>query len=150
MEPSDWIAIVALVVAAGSIFFNHLTNRENIKARRAEIVVEKSMEAYREIAEKIQAIRPATTGKVLTENSQLAFDAIEDCVNTIQKYRFFLPKEISRELRHKTSTIDLLIREKAVFHNASGLASQIEEIEPLIESMQKHLGIETEAKSTVS
>jgi hypothetical protein len=48
MTPSDWIAIGALVVAIASIVFNYLTNRENIKARRVEIVTEKSVEIFRE------------------------------------------------------------------------------------------------------
>ena len=56
MASSDWIAIGALIVAIVSIVFNYLTNKENIKARRAEIAVENSFEAFREVIEKLHLL----------------------------------------------------------------------------------------------
>ena len=57
MQPSDWIAIAALaasvIISIAGFWFNYKTNQENIKARRADIAVEKSIEAFRELIEKI-------------------------------------------------------------------------------------------------
>ena len=67
MTPTDWIAltaiitslliaiggsIVSLIVSVVGFWLSYKTNNENIKARRAQIAAEKSVEAYREIVEK--------------------------------------------------------------------------------------------------
>jgi hypothetical protein len=69
MSPSDWIAIAALgasvLISIAGFFFSYFTQKENIKARRAEIVAEKSIEVFRELVEKMNEFTHYVSMKVI-------------------------------------------------------------------------------------
>lgn len=54
--PDNWVTILSLAVAALAIIIPYFSNLLNIKARRIEIVTEKSIEAYRELIQKIKVV----------------------------------------------------------------------------------------------
>lgn len=146
MTPSDWIALGALAVAAASIVFGYLTNKANIKARRAEIAMEKSIEAYCEIVEKIITLRRATVSKLfISKDKQSAYKASLDCTDAINKYRFLLPEAIGNDLSKQAAWISHFIWKETDFtdEDHKRLEKEIASIEAIINRMQKHLGVET-------
>jgi len=53
MTPSDWIDLGPLAVALASMVFIFLTNSQNIRAKRADLITEKSVDAFVEFVAKM-------------------------------------------------------------------------------------------------
>jgi len=115
MTPSDVIAVGALCLSAFALFvsvfisimgfvFNYLTNRQNIKARCDNLITDKSIEAYREIVEKIIELQSKLTFDELQgEEKIIKFyqnlnEAYNECQRIFCKYRYYLPKKLAGDL----------------------------------------------------
>ena len=130
MSSADWIAIAAicsslLIAVAGFLvsvvgfFFNYMTNKENIKARRAEIVTEKSIEivteksieVYRELLEYIGLLRiniALFKRKLDTTILNHTLSRASDLQSFIVKNFFYLPYAISDDLLDTIETIRVI------------------------------------------
>jgi len=106
MTPSDWIAAGALAVAFISILVNLLVHKDNIKARRAELVTEKSIEAYRDLVENLYRIEANififriaegfSESKEKVDDNLLpdAVEAADECYKLIERYRVYFPSRV--------------------------------------------------------
>ena len=97
MEPSDWIAIAALaasvIISIAGFWFNYKTNQENIKAKRAELVAEKSVEVYREMIGKLNVL----VYEQVDSPSEIS-KSVTDCLQYLIKNRLFFPRHIANDL----------------------------------------------------
>lgn len=107
--PDNWIAFAAIfasvLVSLAGFFFSYFTNRANIKAKRAEIVTKKNVEAFRELVEILSGITNSINGLLdvtdpLIVNARVkeaAEKALE--LNTLhKKYRIYFPKSLNKDI----------------------------------------------------
>ena len=152
MEPSDWIAIVALaasaIISIAGFLFNYRTNRENIRARRADLVAEKSIEAYREVVERLRKVEVAVR---VEGNLDDAIELWKSLVDASHKYSFYFPTTISNDFS------DILYNElEEILHEervSDGVHDELEDadwqivrskLDVLLFRMQKYMGMERE------
>ena len=119
------------------------TNKQNIKARRADIATEKSIEAYREFVEKAIDIP-------LVEFAAME-DAIFEWTTVYQKNRLYFPKSISNDFYDVLSEWTNLIENKKNDKLTEDEVQQIyrnctTKLGGVIDNIQKHIGLETEEK----
>ena len=110
MEASDWIAIAALgatvIVSIVGYAFNYLTNKDNIRAKRAEIVMERNVEAFREVAEKIVAVMDSADRYFRDKESvERVKEAVKDFRETFTKNFIYIPADVSTQTFGITSAI---------------------------------------------
>lgn len=147
MNPSDWISIVAictsLVIALGGFVFNYMTNKENLKARRIDIVTENSIEAFRELVEKLNLFILERTldeqGDKLGIRVELPHGAVDDLFHTYSKYGLYYPSTIGQDILSLANSFS----RKSEFKDNNVALPKARE---LIDRIQKHLGVETEEK----
>lgn len=162
MTPSDWIAIGALVVAVAGILFGYLINRANIKARRAEIAAEYTLEAFRQLVENIRVVESSTSAslfidgvptplrfKIEESKGRDAADAARACMEFVTQYSVYFPNTIVE------SAFEVLQGWGDLGDNQSGewndehyqsLVAAHEKTARLIERIQKHIGIEPQER----
>jgi len=158
MNPSDWIAVGALFVAVAGILFGYLTNRANIRARRAEIAAEYTLEAFRALVENIRTVESSTSAslfidgvptplrfKIDESKGVQAAQAARECMEFVTQYGVYFPNTIVN------STYELLQEWGALSDGKGGewkeedyasLTAAHEKTSRLIERIQAHLGVE--------
>ena len=146
--PDNWIAIGGLAVAALGILVPYFTTKAIIRARRIEIVTEKSIEAYREMAEKMIDL----TDAILFSEFEQANALRVECLKIIGRYRFYYPlslgKEIDDFIRNKTKTVQDRFENR---YRAGGLKDEdkplvdnmAKEFQKLIKRLQEYAGVKT-------
>jgi hypothetical protein len=152
MTTSDIIALVAIVVSALVTIIvaitSYRTNKLNIQARRSEMAFEKQIEAFREIAEKVNGIRKAiiSSQKPYDESSGNAFyRAVEkatlDYVFTYRKYRVYLPSELDKILI-EFSKKAISYYSDADYTKHDEFLDDFNKLEPnMVKIMNKYMGI---------
>jgi hypothetical protein len=158
MTPSDWIAVGALFVAVAGIIFGYLTNRAHLKARRAEIATEYTLEAFRKLVENIRVVESSTSAslfidgvptplrfKIEESKGKQAAEAALECMELVTKYGVYFPNTIVE------SAFEVLQEWGELGDNKGGewnekdyelLIAVHEKTARLIERIQKHIGIE--------
>jgi len=158
MTPSDWIALGALFVAFAGIIFGYLTSRANIKARRAEIAIENSLEAFRKLVENIRVVESSTSAslfidgvptplrfKIEESKGKQAAEAALECMEFVTQYGIYFPNTIV------DSAFEVLQQWGDLGDNKGGewseedyesLIAAHEKTVKLIERIQKHIGVE--------
>ena len=89
-----WTTIGALVIAAISLVSNHLTNKDNLRSRRENIVKEKSIEAYRSLVQKFLILK----FNIINKNISEAIKARNECFYTLIEYRLYLPQKLHDDI----------------------------------------------------
>jgi hypothetical protein len=139
------IGLGGLIVAFVSVLFSYLSNRENIKARRAEIVTEKSIEAFRDLVEKLNLF--VLEKSVNKQGGKLGFGielpqkARDDLFEIYYKYGLYFPGTIRKDI---LSLADSFTPRSEIKDNTIAITKA----QRLIDRIQKHLGIETKEKRT--
>lgn len=148
MTPSDWIALGALAVAAASIIFGYLNNQANIKARRAEIAIENSIEAYREVVEKLHTLL-IEVDRCRAEDINQVSTKTDNFLLVFYKYRLYFPREMGQEIVELTNEIhSLFSKTDAVTEDDHKKFDGImERLRNFIERLQDHIGLEVEYAS---
>lgn len=110
--PDNWITIAALfitpLVTIAGFIFSYVTNQANIKAKRADIITEKSIEVFREFVERLNIIlnkiklalelygeafenRDDITFNEAQKTGKEIIDAMSRCYDFNLKYRIYFP-----------------------------------------------------------
>ena len=155
MEPSDWIALAALaasvIISIAGFWFNYKTNKENIRARRTEIVTEKSIEAYREVVEKITAlvleVGNGVNGSESARQFRKTLELFEkDAKKTVAKYILYLPGSVGSDFTAVLNSLHELVENKSSFsvEDQKKFEMIINEYGNLLERVQKFIGLEGE------
>lgn len=151
--PDNWIAFAAIcasvIVSVAGFFFSFFTNRANIKARRIEIVTEKSIEAYRELVGILEwFVSGYSSSEWLTEDgSKKAREMVNECLELHTKYSVYFPRTISRDI----------FKVLGMWHDAITFKSKQDNLNEFVKLMhhatnetinlkrriQKHIGVET-------
>lgn len=158
MNPSDWIAVGALFVAVAGIFFGYLTNRANIKARRAEIAAEYTMEAFRKLVENIRVVESSTSAslfidgvptplrfKIEESKGVQAAQAARECMEFVTQYGLYYPNTIVDSAYEVLQVWGDLGDGQGGEWNEEDYASLTaahEKTSRLIERIQAHIGVE--------
>ncbi len=160
MNSSDWIAVGALFVAIAGILFGYLTNRANIRARRAEIATEYTLDAFRKLVENIRVVESSASASLLTDGVPTplrykideskglqAAQAARACMEFVTQYGVYFPNTIV------DSAYEVLQLWGDLGDNQGGewneeryqsLIAAHEKTARLIERIQKHIGVEPE------
>ena len=149
MTSSDWIAIGALVVACLSIISNYLTNRENIKARRAEAVTEKSLEIYRQLLERLNSVINLGSDTDLTPDKTREFNnAYNEFSQFANANILFIPSSIALELDNMQDAIGNLVDAKNKAYESEKDFVWLEkyeiankQYEKLVSKLQEYIGL---------
>lgn len=159
MEPSDWISISALaasvIISLAGFWFNYKTSKENIRARRAEIVTEKSVDTYRELVEKmgkietyIAEIEMENPSKGFEEKQAQLTNKLSDLQEFLDKHRVYFPKTISKRLFHLLLQFHKFLSRYRTGDRGEELldlwATINIEFESNLEQIQKQIGVEIE------
>lgn len=149
MTPSDFIALGALIVAAFTILFNYLINKENLRAKRENIAKEKSVEAYRKLIEKFLLLK----FKILNKNLSQAINARDDCFYALLENRLYLPRQLHDDigdvLRKFMKYTDVKNVDAIEGMDPDRWRQINEDLNKLIERLQIHIGVETEENLSV-
>jgi hypothetical protein len=145
MEASDWIAIAALgasvIISIAGFWFNYKTNKENIRARRADLVTEKSIDAYREIVGMLEAV----SIHAYRHEYEEARAALEKVDKSYRSNRVYFSEEIASKISSEISGWAMLIVNESVFSYfeqeriREGIQSSQEK---LFRHIQKLIGLE--------
>ena len=158
MTPSDWtaigIAVTSLIISLVGFWLNYKTNQDNIKARRAEIVTEKSIEVYREFVEILNNISNILWSMVLFDESESeiskantqqwrekAADAMVNCLHFLDKYRIYFPTTIHGDFI-KIFTRWGRVPDEADENVDKLMTSISSDVKKLIERIQRHIGVD--------
>lgn len=152
MAPSDWIAIIvigaSILTTAANLLYNYKTNQNNIKARRSDISIEKSLEAYREIVEVIIKLQNKLNMDELEgeEEKKKYYGELDDAYHEGQsvfhRYRYYLPKTFARKFYIIFSESYNLLRTRNF--DLENITMISENFDTLVERLQKYAGIDIE------
>jgi hypothetical protein len=137
MTSSDIIAIVAIVMSAlvsiVSASISYLNNKQNISAKRSEIALEKRMEAFRDVVEKLGGLSIAISflkgllspkikvpKKTITKATKILTDAGLAFMVSFQQNGVFFPLHISKIIRTYQSMSSVYMR--VLENNIEGMA----------------------------
>ena len=163
MTPSDWIAVGALFVAVASMIFGYLTNRANIKARRAEIATEYTIEAFRKLVENIRVVETSTSAslfidgvptplrfKIEESKGKQAAEAAIECMEFVIQYGVYFPNTIVNSAYEVLQQWGDLGEDRDGEWNEENyevLIAAHEKTARLIERIQKHIGVEPKERT---
>jgi hypothetical protein len=154
MSTSDLISIIAVITTAlvsiVSIVVSYFNNRMSIRAKRSEMALEKQLDAFREIAEKMGKIRvvfantPPPVDGILESSDKFFstfYDAAMDFYSTYQKFRVYLPSDIDLSLREYGKKV-IGYAASNNYDRHKGVVEYLNLIEPeIIKKMNKYMGI---------
>jgi hypothetical protein len=148
MNNSDIIALAAIIMSAiisvTSTVAAYFINKSNIQAKRSEIALEKRLEAFREVIEKIGKIRSLLVKSNEANIDSLKSDfqtALEDFYIAYRKNLVFLPPSISDKVAKYGSEIYKVIHYRYTYKNIESFFQEYKEFEKqFIADMQKFIG----------
>jgi hypothetical protein len=146
MTTSDWTAIAAIgasvIFFVGNLIFNYYTNKQNIKAKRADIATEKSIDAFREVVEAFQVFKAC----IYYDDYKGAIEADQSIINILRKYCFYFPGPFYyNEFIRIYSEFERYISDKGMPKLIEKYKDNFEitntEFNDIVTSLQKHVGL---------
>ena len=161
MTSSDIIAIVAIVISAivsiVSVFISYQNTKATINAKRSEIALDRRLNAFSELIEKIGALRlslvrfAALPSDVKFEKEEfdglkaIMVEGFESLHIVFERNRVFLPKHISRAVDKFVETISRFSDKLLVVKDVKGLQTFLnavgKEEEKVVDLMQEFIGL---------